>query len=90
MNIIFIYLFIYYIIINRNYLESLSSNLYDYLRPMIIHENRIDTLSELCRILLSNLTEINTISHRKKEDYELKLSFLVINNVSATLLINQN
>ncbi|KAG4108133.1 Sec34-domain-containing protein [Neocallimastix lanati (nom. inval.)] len=65
----------------KNYLESLSSNLYDYLRPMIIHENRIDTLSELCRILLSNLTEINTISHRKKEDYELKLSFLVINNI---------
>jgi len=65
----------------KNYLEGLASNLYDYLRPMIIHENRIDTLSELCRILLSNLTEINTISHRKKEDYELKLSFLVINNI---------
>jgi len=65
----------------KNYLESLAANLYDYLRPMIIHENRIDTLSELCRVLLSNLTEINTISHRKKEDYELKLSFLVINNI---------
>jgi len=71
------------IVFNRNYLESLASNLYDYLRPMIIHENRIDTLSELCRVLLSNLTEVNTISHRKKEDYELKLSFLVINNVSS-------
>jgi len=65
----------------KTYLESLTSNLYDYLRPMIIHENRIDTLSELCRILLNNLTETNAISHRKKEDYELKLSFLVINNI---------
>jgi len=33
-----------------SYLELLLSYLYDYLRPKIIHENRIEVLSELCNI----------------------------------------
>ncbi|CAO3664413.1 unnamed protein product [Umbelopsis vinacea] len=33
-----------------SYLELLLSYLYDYLRPRIIHENRIEVLSELCNI----------------------------------------
>ncbi|OAD77376.1 hypothetical protein PHYBLDRAFT_131111 [Phycomyces blakesleeanus NRRL 1555(-)] len=32
------------------YLDELTSYLYDHLRPRIIHENRIETLSELCGI----------------------------------------
>ncbi|KAJ3010421.1 Golgi transport complex subunit 3 [Thoreauomyces humboldtii] len=33
------------------YLDSLSSHLYETLRPMILRESRIDTLSELCQTL---------------------------------------
>ncbi|EPB84249.1 hypothetical protein HMPREF1544_08969 [Mucor circinelloides 1006PhL] len=35
-----------------NYLDLLTSHLYDYLRPRIIHENDIITLSELCNVFL--------------------------------------
>ncbi|CAO3654870.1 unnamed protein product [Mucor hiemalis] len=35
-----------------NYLDLLTSYLYDYLRPRIIHENDIATLSELCNVFL--------------------------------------
>jgi hypothetical protein len=35
-----------------NYLDLLASHLYDYLRPRIIHENDITTLSELCNVFL--------------------------------------
>ncbi|GAA5814892.1 hypothetical protein MFLAVUS_008395 [Mucor flavus] len=35
-----------------NYLDSITSYLYDYLRPRIIHENDITTLSELCNVFL--------------------------------------
>ncbi|KAI7904190.1 Sec34-like family-domain-containing protein [Cokeromyces recurvatus] len=34
------------------YLDLLTSYLYDYLRPRIIHENDISTLSELCNLFL--------------------------------------
>ncbi|KAI7868135.1 Sec34-like family-domain-containing protein [Spinellus fusiger] len=33
-----------------SYLEELASYLYDHLRPRIIHENQINTLSELCSL----------------------------------------
>ncbi|KAI9483815.1 MAG: Sec34-like family-domain-containing protein [Benjaminiella poitrasii] len=33
-----------------NYLDLLTSHLYDYLRPRIIHENDVSTLSELCNV----------------------------------------
>ncbi|KAF9175709.1 Golgi transport complex subunit 3 [Mortierella sp. AD011] len=33
------------------YLDTLISYLYDYLRPRIIHENKIDILSELCVVM---------------------------------------
>ncbi|KAI8890745.1 Sec34-domain-containing protein [Backusella circina FSU 941] len=35
-----------------NYLDLLTSHLYDYLRPRIIHENDITILSELCNVFL--------------------------------------
>ncbi|CEP06997.1 hypothetical protein [Parasitella parasitica] len=35
-----------------NYLDVLTGHLYDYLRPRIIHENDIITLSELCNVFL--------------------------------------
>ncbi|KAI8330814.1 Sec34-like family-domain-containing protein [Choanephora cucurbitarum] len=35
-----------------NYLDLLTSHLYDYLRPRIIHENDITVLSELCSVFL--------------------------------------
>ncbi|KAI8090069.1 Sec34-like family-domain-containing protein [Gilbertella persicaria] len=35
-----------------HYLDLLTSHLYDYLRPRIIHENDIGTLSELCNVFL--------------------------------------
>lgn len=37
---------------DSNYLDLLTSHLYDYLRPRIIHENDIITLSELCNVFL--------------------------------------
>ena len=33
------------------YLDTLIGYLYDYLRPRIIHENKIDILSELCVVM---------------------------------------
>lgn len=42
----------YLYIIYSNYLDSITSYLYDYLRPRIIHENDITTLSELCNVFL--------------------------------------
>ncbi|KAI9090286.1 Sec34-like family-domain-containing protein [Phlyctochytrium arcticum] len=55
-----------------NYLDSLTSRLYDTLRPLILREPRIDTLSELCqtlRIYLGplKLTE-DTAEVQAKED----------------------
>ena len=32
-------------------LESLCNNLYDVLRPLIIHVNHLETLAELCGIM---------------------------------------
>jgi hypothetical protein len=37
---------------HSNYLDLLTSHLYDYLRPRIIHENDIIILSELCNVFL--------------------------------------
>ncbi|KAF4529520.1 hypothetical protein B566_EDAN015178 [Ephemera danica] len=39
------------------YLEGLCSNLYDQLRPFIIHVNHLETLAELCSILRLEMLE---------------------------------
>lgn len=61
--------------ISSNYLDLLTSYLYDYLRPRIIHENDIATLSELCNVFLMYVMQdendlgifliINVSSNRK-------------------------
>lgn len=40
------------------YLDSLIGYLYDYLRPRIIHENKIDILSELCVVMNIQQSEL--------------------------------
>ena len=39
-------------------LESLCNNLYDVLRPLIIHVNHLETLAELCGIMKVGKTSI--------------------------------
>ena len=45
--------FLHYTYVNRKYLESLSLILYDKYRPLILRENKIDELVDLCQSLSS-------------------------------------
>ncbi|XP_071951133.1 conserved oligomeric Golgi complex subunit 3-like [Antedon mediterranea] len=68
-------------------LESLSSNLYDVLRPLIIHINHLETLAELCSILKiemlqdhvqnspNELKSFETIARQMLEDVQERLVF---------------
>ena len=44
-------------------LEILCSTLYDSLRPVIIHMNHMETLTELCTILKVNTLKILKINY---------------------------
>jgi hypothetical protein len=48
---------IIYLFIFSGNLDLLCSYMYDYLRPRIIHETNIETLSELCAILQVHLNQ---------------------------------
>ncbi|KAF9978933.1 Golgi transport complex subunit 3 [Actinomortierella ambigua] len=62
-----------------NYLDSLIGYLYDYLRPRIIHENKIDILSELCAIMNMQQTEIPI-----DENSTLAFGYLIRNMLQDT------
>ncbi|KAJ2965021.1 hypothetical protein NQZ79_g51 [Umbelopsis isabellina] len=66
-----------------SYLELLTSYLYDYLRPRIIHENRIEILSELC-----NIFQLHIIRDLEGADvnkgHTLAFSYLVRNILQDT------
>ncbi|KAJ3108445.1 Golgi transport complex subunit 3 [Phlyctochytrium planicorne] len=53
------------------YLESLCSALYDHLRPMILREQQINTITELCRTLQVHL---DTVDAFNPEPFELETS----------------
>ncbi|KAI8978061.1 Sec34-like family-domain-containing protein [Pilobolus umbonatus] len=55
------------------HLDVLTSHLYNYLRPRIIHENDIDTLSELCNIFHMYVTH----DRSTEESKEVKFSDLI-------------
>ncbi|KAI9321150.1 Sec34-like family-domain-containing protein [Zopfochytrium polystomum] len=48
------------------YLDSLSSALYDHLRPMILREMRIDVLADLCRSLQVHVDAVDSLSSRPR------------------------
>nr|KAJ3422367.1 Golgi transport complex subunit 3 [Polyrhizophydium stewartii] len=53
------------------FLESLATNLYDQLRPLIIRENKLDTLSDLCQSLISYLKTLEPAPGEEREDPEI-------------------
>ncbi|CAI2174129.1 14468_t:CDS:10 [Funneliformis geosporum] len=55
-------------------LDLLCSYMYDYLRPRIIHETNIETLSELCTIL-----QVHTEKSGELEVQKLQFSYLIRN-----------
>jgi hypothetical protein len=46
-------------------LEKLCNHLYDTFRPLIIHINHLETLSELCSILKIEMLEEHVLNNRK-------------------------
>ncbi|GBB87592.1 hypothetical protein RclHR1_14060001 [Rhizophagus clarus] len=59
-------------------LDLLCSYMYDYLRPRIIHETNIETLSELCAILQVHLNQ-DSEKNGEKEGQGLQFSYLIRN-----------
>lgn len=70
-----------------NFLQSLCTGLYDVLRPMIIHIDHLETLSELCDILRRGMIEehlqnnptqlapLTSIVHQMLEDSQERLVY---------------
>jgi hypothetical protein len=56
-------------------LDTLIGYLYDYLRPRIIHENKIDILSELCVVM-----------NIQQSDIPSKISLVAISKVPELAL----
>lgn len=54
-------------------LERLCNNLYDVLRPLIIHVNHLETLSELCSILKLEMMEEHVMNNRESEQEHFPL-----------------
>ncbi|KAG9299881.1 hypothetical protein G9A89_005410 [Geosiphon pyriformis] len=63
-------------------LDLLCSYLYDELRPRIIHEAHIDTLSEMCTILQDYAAQEKT--HTEKGEPGLQFSYLIKNVLQDT------
>ncbi|KAG0181129.1 Golgi transport complex subunit 3 [Apophysomyces sp. BC1021] len=62
------------------YLDLLASYLYDHLRPRIIHETEISTLSELCNIFQIYVVQENdNLDHDKSEKRDLMFGHLIRN-----------
>ncbi|KAG0365751.1 Golgi transport complex subunit 3 [Gamsiella multidivaricata] len=61
------------------YLDTLIGYLYDYLRPRIIHENKIDILSELCVIMNIQQSDIPI-----DENSHLAFGYLIRNMLQDT------
>ncbi|KAF9428259.1 Golgi transport complex subunit 3 [Podila epigama] len=61
------------------YLDTLIGYLYDYLRPRIIHENKIDILSELCVVM--NIQQANIPID---ENSHLAFGYLIRNMLQDT------
>ncbi|KAF9982545.1 Golgi transport complex subunit 3, partial [Modicella reniformis] len=61
------------------YLDTLIVYLYDYLRPRIIHENKIDILSELCVVMNIQQSEIPI-----DENSHLAFGYLIRNMLQDT------
>ncbi|CAG8512769.1 11132_t:CDS:10 [Rhizophagus irregularis] len=64
-------------------LDLLCSYMYDYLRPWIIHETNIETLSELCAILQVHLNQ-DSEKNGEKEGQGLQFSYLIRNVLQDT------
>ncbi|KAF9196073.1 Golgi transport complex subunit 3 [Haplosporangium sp. Z 11] len=61
------------------YLDTLIGYLYDYLRPRIIHENKIDILSELCVVMNIQQSDIPI-----DENSHLAFGYLIRNMLQDT------
>ncbi|KAJ3111253.1 Golgi transport complex subunit 3 [Phlyctochytrium bullatum] len=59
------------------YLESLCSALYDHLRPLILREQSINVLTELCRTLKQHLDSVDALAP-PDEAYPLDPSFTLL------------
>ncbi|CAG8532098.1 6020_t:CDS:10 [Funneliformis mosseae] len=64
-------------------LDLLCSYMYDYLRPRIIHETNIETLSELCTILQMHSNQDN-VKSGESEGQRLQFSHLIRNVLQDT------
>ncbi|RIA80198.1 Sec34-like family-domain-containing protein [Glomus cerebriforme] len=64
-------------------LDLLCSYMYDYLRPRIIHETNVETLSELCAILQVHLNQ-DSEKNGEKEGQGLQFSHLIRNVLEDT------
>ncbi|KAF9098976.1 Golgi transport complex subunit 3 [Mortierella sp. AD031] len=63
----------------NGYLDTLIGYLYDYLRPRIIHENKIDILSELCVVMNIQQSDIPI-----DENSHLAFGYLIRNMLQDT------
>lgn len=64
------------ITLRSGYLDTLIGYLYDYLRPRIIHENKIDILSELCVVM--NIQQSNIPSKMQIDIHYKVKNYLVV------------
>ena len=71
-------------------LERICTTLYDVFRPLIIHINHLETLSELCSILKGEMMEEHVKQNRGFFSFSLyfSLSFFFSLSPSFFLLIN--
>ena len=67
-------------------LERICTTLYDVFRPLIIHINHLETLSELCSILKGEMMEEHVKQNRGF--FSFSLSFFFSLSPSFFLLIN--
>lgn len=51
--------------VSSDFLERLCNYLYDAFRPLIIHINHMETLSELCTILKVSSVILNPLLHQE-------------------------